>query len=196
MKRWDAFKVLRDQLTDQLVVCHFGPARRDWYDVAQGETHTFYLQGGMGMASCIGLGLALAMPHRRAWVFEGDGALALNLNSMITMSAHQPPNLIQFVMSNRGYEAVGGQPVLSSAGPDFVAIAKGAGIRNTYRFAEPEALESALPEIMAAEQFALVDLVLEQGSKAKSKMPWDPLESKYQFARHVERMENFSLLPN
>lgn len=196
MKRWDAFSTIHSHLTDQFVVCHIGPSRRDWWDVSEGTPNTFYMQGAMGMASCVGLGLAMAIPDRPTWVFEGDGALALSLNSLVTIAAKQPPNMILFVTSNRAYEAVGGQPVVTADGPDFVAIAEAMGIANVHRFSATDDLDAALPGLVEQDEFALVDLVIEQGAMAKTRMPWDPQESKYQFVRHVEAVTSLEILQN
>lgn len=194
MKRWDVFRILNQALDEQLAVCHFGPARAEWFDVSGGR-QTFFLQGGMGMASCIGLGLALTLPHRKVWVFEGDGALALNLNCLLTIAAHQPPNLLCFVMSNGIYEAVGGQPIASAGRTDFAEIGRSVGVEQVRKFENAEDLEDRIPSILERDQFGLVELVLEPELGAARKMPWDPKESKYRFCRYLEETENTELLP-
>src|SRR5262249_9442634 len=46
---------------------------------ARDRDECFYMIGSMGLASSIGLGLALAQPRRRILVVDGDGNLLMNL---------------------------------------------------------------------------------------------------------------------
>ena len=48
----------------------------------------------MGLASSIGLGLALARPDLRVFVLDGDGSLLMNLGSLATIGLLQPANLV------------------------------------------------------------------------------------------------------
>ena len=48
--------------------------------------------GSMGLASSIGLGVALVQPHRRVLVLDGDGNLLMNLGALATIAAARPPN--------------------------------------------------------------------------------------------------------
>ena len=44
----------------------------------------------MGMASSMGLGLAMARPEQKVIMLDGDGALLMNLNSLPTAAARSP----------------------------------------------------------------------------------------------------------
>ena len=67
------------------------------------ENH-FYMAGSLGLASSIGLGLALTT-KRKIFVVEGDGALLLNLGGMATIGCYKPSNLVHIVLDNRAYES-------------------------------------------------------------------------------------------
>lgn len=193
MKRRAALEVLNRHLSESLVVCHFGPTRAEWFDVSDGR-QTFFMHGGMGMASSIGLGMAMGFPHRQVWVLEGDGALALNLGSLLTTAQFQPTNLTHFVMSNKSYEAVGSQPVAGGNAP-LTAMAKAAGLKAATRIGDLETLDGFMTEREASPGYAFVELDIEEGSATKSKMPWDPVESKYRFGRYLEESEGVPLFP-
>lgn len=193
MQRRDALEILGSHQSDALVVCHFGPTRAEWFDVSKGR-QTFFMHGGMGMASSIGLGLALALPNRQVWVFEGDGALALNLGCLLTTAQFQPSNLIHFVMANRSYEAVGGQPVAGGTAP-LASIAEAARLRTVREIGNPADLDTFLAEQGKSGGYAFVELQIAGGSRTKSKMPWDPVESKYRFGRYLEESEGLNLFP-
>lgn len=194
MQRRDALELLHGHLEDQLVVSHFGPTRAEWHEISEGR-QTFFLYGGMGMASSVALGLALQAPQERVWCFEGDGALALNLGSLLTVAQSQPDNLIHFVMTNRTYDAVGSTPLVNADSVDFAALARAAGLRNVYSFTAIDDLKAELPGILEAGEYAFVNLEIDVGSRATRKMPWDPLEAKYRFARTLEQRLGKTLLP-
>ena len=78
----------------------------------------------MGMASSIGLGLALAKPEARVYVVDGDGALLMNLGSLATIGLLRPPNLVVVVMDNGAYATTGGQSSPTSRGADLEAAAR------------------------------------------------------------------------
>src|SRR5207253_10582189 len=78
----------------------------------------------MGLASSIGLGLALARPDLHVIVLDGDGSLLMNLGSLATIGLLRPPNLIVVVMDNQEYATTGGQPTPTAHGADLEAAAR------------------------------------------------------------------------
>jgi hypothetical protein len=50
--------------------------------------------GQHGLASSIGLGLAMARPDLRVFVLDGDGSLLMNLGSLATIGWRRPANLV------------------------------------------------------------------------------------------------------
>ncbi|HEY5218430.1 MAG TPA: thiamine pyrophosphate-dependent enzyme [Gemmatimonadaceae bacterium] len=65
------------------------------------DDRNFYLWGGMGGAAMIGLGLALAQPHRRVLVITGDGEMLMGLGSLATIALQRPRNLTIIVLNAR-----------------------------------------------------------------------------------------------
>lgn len=74
----------------------------DDYDV-------FYMQGSMGLAPAIGLGMALNS-SRDIVVINGDGSLLMSLGTTHTLRDRGPANLFHYVLDNGCHESVGGQP--------------------------------------------------------------------------------------
>jgi sulfopyruvate decarboxylase subunit beta len=72
----------------------------------------FYMTGSMGLASSIGIGVALAT-RRPTVVVDGDGSLLMNPVGLI--SAGSLPNLplLHVVLDDRKYASTGGQEVPS-----------------------------------------------------------------------------------
>jgi sulfopyruvate decarboxylase subunit beta len=63
MERIEAIQKITEQLNDELIICNIGFPSRELYAVKD-SPNNFYMLGSMGMASSIGLGLALAQKRR------------------------------------------------------------------------------------------------------------------------------------
>jgi len=80
MRRGEAITMILGQIRDELVVAANGWISRETC-AAHDRAENFYMLGSMGLASSIGLGLALAQPERRVVVFDGDGNLLMALGT-------------------------------------------------------------------------------------------------------------------
>ena len=81
----------------------------------------------MGLASSVGLGIALARPELPVVVLDGDGSLLMNLGGLTTLARYRPSNLVHVVFDNESLLSVGGFPTATSTGSDLAAIAAGGG---------------------------------------------------------------------
>ena len=85
MTRIDAIQLILDALPDEPVIANCGATSRELASIRRAEQH-LYILDSMGLASSVGLGLALGLDDcvvNRVVVLEGDGALLVNLNSQI-----------------------------------------------------------------------------------------------------------------
>ena len=76
--------------------------------VAGDDYLVFYMQGSMGLAPAIGLGIALSSPAEVV-VINGDGALLMSLGTTHTARDLALPNFFHYVLDNGCHESVGGQ---------------------------------------------------------------------------------------
>src|SRR5476649_221672 len=102
----------------------------------------------MGMASSIGLGLAMARPDARVFVLDGDGSLLMNLGSLATIGLLQPPNLVLVVMDNEEYATTGGQETPTAHGADLAAAARAMGIAASVIVRSEDELNTALDDAL------------------------------------------------
>jgi len=109
----------------------------------------FYTWGSMGLASSIGLGLAMAQPDRRIVVLDGDGSLLMNLGSLATIGWVRPPNLVVIVWDNALYGTTGGQDTATAHGADLAAAAQALGITTVETASSPDDLKRALARVDA-----------------------------------------------
>ena len=66
---------------DAIIVSANGYISRDLFEACD-KTNNFYMIGSMGLASSIGLGIALKHPNKKIFVFDGDGNILMNLDSL------------------------------------------------------------------------------------------------------------------
>ncbi len=115
---------------DLLVIAGLGAPAWDATDAGD-HPLTFPLWGGMGGATAIGLGLALAQPDRRVLVLTGDGELLMGMGSLATAGVQRPRNLALVVLDNEHYGETGMQPSHTAFGVDLAAAAKACGFRSS-----------------------------------------------------------------
>jgi thiamine pyrophosphate-dependent acetolactate synthase large subunit-like protein len=112
---------------DEPIVASLGHPAYDLF-AAGDRPANFYTWGSMGLASSIGLGLAVAQPARRVYVVDGDGSLLMNLGSLATIGWQRPANLILVVLDNAEYATTGGQDTATAHGVDLEAAARAMGL--------------------------------------------------------------------
>ena len=130
MTRLDATHRLAAALGNDLVIASLGHPAYDLFAAGDRDTY-FYTWGSMGLASSVGLGLAMAQPDRRVVVLDGDGSLLMNLGSLATIGWVRPANLVVIVWDNGLYGTTGGQDTATARGTDLDAAARAMGISAT-----------------------------------------------------------------
>ena len=123
MNRLEATRIVVEAAGVAPIVASLGHPAYDLF-AAGDRPQNFYTWGSMGVASSIGVGLALARPETRVFVVDGDGSLLMNLGSLATIGLLQPPNLVLVVMDNEAYATTGGQATPTAHGADLAAAAR------------------------------------------------------------------------
>ena len=113
MIRKEAVEIIAKNIDGNPIVSANGFISRDLFQVSDKESN-FYMIGSMGLASSIGLGIALKNPNKRIFVFDGDGNILMNLGSLVTIGSIQPRNFIHIIFDNHVHESTGGQPTTSN----------------------------------------------------------------------------------
>ncbi len=143
MTRLEATRAVVDVAGGAPIVASLGHPAYDLF-IAGDLPQNFYTWGSMGMASSIGLGLALACSDRRVFVLDGDGSLLMNLGSLATIGLLQPANLVLVVMDNEEYATTGGQQTPTAHGADLEAGARAMRIAATATVRAEDDLRVAL----------------------------------------------------
>jgi len=170
MNSLEAQKVISRYRDNAAVIATY-TTNREWPQVSDNPSLDLLFAGGMGKASSLGLGLAIACRYLKVIVLDGDGSLLMNLGSMVTISHMAPPNLIHFLFENGVYRTTGGQPIPNVATISFSGMARASGYANVYEFEEVESLAERIPVILKQAGPTFVCLKIEPSAK-KSPLPY------------------------
>jgi len=145
MERIEAIGAVAQEAETQgaLVICNIGFPSGELYAVCD-DPANFYMLGSMGLASSIGLGLALARPDRRVVALDGDGAVLMNLGTLATIADQAPENYLLVILDNGCYGSTGCQPTCTCRKADLAEMARAAGIADVKTAAMPEELRTAV----------------------------------------------------
>ena len=179
MNQLEATRLLLKHAQDAPIVASLGNPKFD-LALAGDRPQNFYLWGGMGLASSVGLGLALAQPARRVIALEGDGSLLMNLGSLATVAWRAPRNYLLVVWDNASYELTWQQRTATSAGADLAGIALAAGIPRAHRVKSSAELEEALARELAQDGPAVIVARVE-AARSPGRPPKDPVFIKDRF---------------
>jgi thiamine pyrophosphate-dependent acetolactate synthase large subunit-like protein len=148
MDSFEAVKVISQHRGDALIVATMTPGTELPVVSTKPELDLSWHWAAMGKASSVALGLALARPDKKVFVLDGDGALLMNLGSLVTIAHMAPPNFIHFLFDNRVYRCTGGQPLPQAGKLSFAALARDAGYPNVYDFADVETLKNNIDSVI------------------------------------------------
>lgn len=186
MERIDALRKIYSDLVDSAVVTAMGGVAGDLQTLGH-RPGFFYMQHSMGLASSMGLGIALARPDLDVVVLDGDGSLAMNLGSLTTIGHYQPGNLIYVVFDNGSYACIGGTATTTSGSADLAVIARGAGIQHSSTAANLEDFAGAFRMARESRQLAAIVAKVEPTPGPGYPANIGLIENRFEMARALER---------
>lgn len=191
MRRADALAACRDVIDDDFVVTSLGGNARDWF--ALRGRNWFCVHHAMGLATSVGLGLALAAPAEPVWTFEADGGLLMNLGVLGVVAKLRPANLRLVVFDNETYLSGGGHETLTSDTVDLAAVAVGCGWRHAVTVRDVDAFAAAAAEVTARAEPSLIVAKVDT-SIVGPPLTIEYVETKQRFVRDVERKLGVTIL--
>lgn len=156
MERAGCLQMICPELEDKVVVTIMGACAQELYNLGHRDNY-FYLQHAMGLASSIGLGLAMHLPRERVVVLDGDGSVLMNLGTFATLARYRPANLILVVFDNGSLLSTGGFASHTTSGiTDLAAIARGAGIEHAISVDNVVAFGEAFMEALERDDLSVI----------------------------------------
>ncbi len=137
----------------------------------------------MGLASSMGLGIALSKPERQVIVIDGDCSVLMNLGGLTTLARCRPRNLVHVVFDNESLLSVGGFPTATATGSDLAGIAASAGVPRTSKVATLDAFTRAFDEALAANDLTTLVAKVEAVGPSGYVTDLSLLENRFQFQR-------------
>jgi len=190
MTRYECLELVAARISDQLVVTSQSGQRIEWSHLSKHEGNL--LIGMMGCAVGVGMGLALALPHRKVIVLDSDGSILLSLFNLTTIGNLQPKNLLVYVFDNGVYSGSRiSYPTATSGNTDLAAMAKGAGIKDAMTIKEIEHFKKDGLTALDRNELGFFICKVEE-SLLHREIPrptTDLAENKYTFVRYLERTE-------
>ena len=184
MTRADALRAIYPALQERVVVTIMGAVAAELQAIGH-RPNVFYLQHAMGLASSMGLGIALTRPELPVVVLDGDGSVLMNLGGLTTLARYRPKNLVHIVFDNESLLSVGGFPTATSTGSDLAAIAAAAGVPRTKTVRTVASLVSELDAAHAARDLTTIVAKVEAVGPSGYVTGLALLENRFQFQRYL-----------
>jgi sulfopyruvate decarboxylase subunit beta len=188
MLRVDALEAIYADLERHIVVTIMGAVAAELYTI--GHRHNFfYLEHAMGLASSMGLGIAMVMPEHKVIVLDGDGSLLMNLGTLSTMARYKPGNLLHIVFDNESLLSVGGFPTATAIGTDLAGIARASGVPNVLEADTIESLTVGVKDALASNALTTIVSKVEAIGPKTFHMDLPLLENRFQFTRYLQSLQ-------
>jgi thiamine pyrophosphate-dependent acetolactate synthase large subunit-like protein len=161
---------------DEIIVSSNGNISRQVYHYL--PQPQVYLRGSMGLAVPVGLGVALAKPHRQVLAILGDGNLLMGLGSLATTSYVHPNNLRILVLDNNEYATTGHQKT-TSAVLNYSLLLDGFGIDSVeqIRIGDPtDIARERIQKLLLAPKLCALAAVVDSTPPKLGNIPLHPEE--------------------
>jgi sulfopyruvate decarboxylase subunit beta len=171
--RFEIIRGVKDSLKGKVVVANIGVPCKELYHVFH-QPSNFYMLGSLGMATPIGLGIALAS-QKEVVVIDGDGSILMNPGSLATAAQLNPRNLTILAIDNGVHGSTGNQPTAAREGAHLGVIARGMGIENTLSTVEPE---DAIEAMQSGKGPRFIHIIAKPGNAKVANIPLTAQEIK------------------
>lgn len=187
INRKTATQALVDRIgDDELVVGALGNTKYDLFN-AKDRPRNFYLWNSMGMASSLGLGMAMAQPALKVIILQGDGGALMNMGSLATIANQAPANLVHIIWDNRMWQITGQQPTATAGKTDLSKIAEGAGYPHVARVETQQAFEGELETALTGRDGPyFIHALIDTQSGEKPRPHRSPTYIKHRFMEHLQ----------
>ena len=193
MKRLDCLKAIYPRLEGCAVVTIMGAVAAELYSLGH-RPNFFYLEHAMGLASSVGLGIALAQPKRKVVVIDGDGSVLMNLGGLTTLARSRPNNLVHLIFDNETLLSVGGGApgghkwftTATATGTDLAGIASASGFPRAQMVRELGDFEEAALDAINGDQLSCIVAKVDAEMPKSFLIDVHMLENRFEFPRALQ----------
>lgn len=182
MIRYEILENIAPILRSQLVVCNIGIPSQELHAIDD-QPSNFYMLGTMGLASSIGLGLALVQT-KPVIVIDGDGSVLTNLGTLPTIANNVADNYILLIIDNGSYGSTGDQPTYAGGKTSLAKIAEAAGCENVIE-CQAEDTAGVLQDAIDAGRMTIIVCKCDSGNAKMPVIEMDPVVIRDRFMQAV-----------
>ena len=183
MIRSEILREIAPILRDQLVICNIGIPSQELHAIDD-QPSNFYMLGTMGLASSIGLGLALVQP-KTVIAIDGDGSVLTNLGTLPTIANNVADNYILLIIDNGSYGSTGDQPTYAGKKTSLAAVAQACGCERVIE-CQAEDTAAVLQAAIDARQMTVIVCKCDSGNAKMPVITMDPVVIKDRFMKAVQ----------
>ena len=110
--------------------------------------------GTMGLASSIGLGLALAQ-DKKVIAIDGDGSVLMNFGTLPTIANNHAPNFILLIIDNGSYGSTGDQTTYTGMKTSLAEVARACGCDNVIECSAQDT-KSVVETALAGDKMTII----------------------------------------
>ncbi len=185
MSREDAIKTITNNIQNNgVIISTTGKASRELFEYRiqrKEKPKDFYTVGGMGCSASIANAIAMQKPNLPVWVFDGDGAVLMQMGTLATIGKYRTENLYHIVFDNNSYDSTGGQPTASST-VNFEKIALACGYKTARTIQKKSDLEEYLNIMKSQKGPQMLIIKIKRGARKDLGRPTTtPIENKIEF---------------
>ncbi|MGB1234401.1 MAG: sulfopyruvate decarboxylase subunit beta [Planktomarina sp.] len=184
MIRSDIIKTLLPILHDELVVCNIGLPSQELH-MMDDTASNFYMLGTMGLASSIGLGLALSQKEKVISI-DGDGSILTNLGTLPTIANNVADNFVLLIIDNGSYGSTGDQPTYAGRKTSLAKVAAACGCDNVVE-CQAEDTAKTLQAALDSNKMTVIVAKCESGNIPVPVIEFDGPVIKHRFMEEVKR---------
>ena len=183
MIRSAVLKSLIPVISDHLVVCNIGLPSQEMH-MMDDQPSNFYMLGTMGLASSIGLGVALAQKEK-VIAIDGDGSVLTNFGTLPTIANNVADNFILLIIDNGSYGSTGDQPTYAGQKTSLTAVAKACGCENVVE-CQAEDTAAAVQAALDGDQMTVIVCKCQSGNIKVPVITMDPVVIRDRFMKEIQ----------
>ena len=183
MIRSEVLKEIAPILRGHLIVCNIGLPSQEMH-LINDQPSNFYMLGTMGLASSIGLGVALAQ-DKTVISIDGDGSVLTNFGTLPTIANNVADNFILLIVDNGSYGSTGDQPTYAGKKTSLAAVARACGCENVVE-CRAEDTGKVLEEAIDSRKMTIIVCKCESGNVKVPVITMDPVTIRDRFMGAVK----------
>ena len=183
--REDAAVYISQETEGFPVISSTGFTSREFHNVQDRESN-FYMQGSMGFALPISLGLSLYYKEK-VFCLDGDGACLMRLGGLFTSGAFNKGNLVYILLDNSCHDSTGGQPTVSS-NVKFSKLSEAAGFERYIEVNDVDKIPEAISFSKSGNAFTFIHIRIRPGKgNSKGRPGLSPVEITDRFKAFIKK---------